>query len=34
MGAAQQEVNGKYVVIWEKIGSEWKLAVDIWIDGK
>ena len=29
-----QEVNGKYVVIWEKIGSEWKLAVDIWNDGK
>ena len=29
-----QEVNGKYVVIWEKIGNEWKLAVDIWNDGK
>src|SRR5499433_3236369 len=25
-----QEVTGKYVVVWEKIGSEWKLAADIW----
>jgi uncharacterized protein (TIGR02246 family) len=33
-GPTPQEVNGKYVVIWEKIGSEWKLAVDIWNDGK
>ena len=33
-GPTPQEVNGKYVVIWEKIGNEWKLAVDIWNDGK
>jgi uncharacterized protein (TIGR02246 family) len=33
-GPTPQDVNGKYVVIWEKIGSEWKLAVDIWNDGK
>jgi uncharacterized protein (TIGR02246 family) len=29
-----QEVAGKYVVVWEKIGSEWKLSADIWNDGK
>jgi hypothetical protein len=27
-------VTGKYVVIWEKVGSDWKLAIDIWNDGK
>jgi uncharacterized protein (TIGR02246 family) len=32
--ASQKEVTGKYVVIWEKIGSEWKLATDIWNEGK
>lgn len=29
-----QEVTGKYVVVWEKIGNDWKLATDIWNDGK
>ena len=29
-----QEVSGKYVVVWEKIGGDWKLAADIWNDGK
>ena len=29
-----QEVSGKYVVIWEKVGREWKLATDIWNEGK
>ena len=33
-GAAPQEVSGKYVVVWEKVGSEWKLANDIWNEGK
>jgi uncharacterized protein (TIGR02246 family) len=33
-GPAPQEVTGKYVVIWEKVGADWKLAVDIWNDGK
>jgi len=28
------EVTGKYVVIWEKVGGDWKLATDIWNDGK
>jgi hypothetical protein len=23
-----------YLVVWEKIGSDWKLAADIWNDGK
>ena len=25
-----QEVVGKYVVVWQKVGSAWKLATDIW----
>ncbi len=29
-----QEVTGKYVVVWEKVGNDWKLASDIWNDGK
>ena len=29
-----QEVTGKYVVVWEKIRNDWKLATDIWNDGK
>jgi uncharacterized protein (TIGR02246 family) len=29
-----QEVTGKYVVVWEKVAGEWKLAADIWNDGK
>jgi uncharacterized protein (TIGR02246 family) len=33
-GAAPQEVAGKYVVVWEKVGGEWKLATDIWNEGK
>jgi uncharacterized protein (TIGR02246 family) len=32
--ATTQELTGKYVVVWEKIGGEWKLAADIWNDGK
>ena len=33
-GSTPREVVGKYVVVWEKIGSDWKLAADIWNDGK
>ena len=33
-GANPQEVTGKYVVVWEKVGNDWKLAADIWNDGK
>jgi hypothetical protein len=29
-----REVTGKYLVVWEKIGSDWRLASDIWNDGK
>lgn len=29
-----KEVTGKYVVVWEKIGRDWKLATDIWNEGK
>jgi uncharacterized protein (TIGR02246 family) len=25
-----QEIVGKYVVVWRKMGREWKLATDIW----
>ena len=29
-GQAPQEVSGKYVVVWQRVGGEWKLATDIW----
>ena len=29
-----QDITGKYVVVWEKIGSDWKLAADIWNEDK
>lgn len=29
-GSQPQEVTGKYVVIWEKVGYDWKLTTDIW----
>jgi uncharacterized protein (TIGR02246 family) len=32
-GPTPQEVPGKYVVVWEKVGNDWKLAADIWNDG-
>jgi uncharacterized protein (TIGR02246 family) len=33
-GPEAKEISGKYVVVWEKIGNDWKLAADIWNDGK
>lgn len=33
-GPTPQDVSGKYMVVWEKVGSEWKLSADIWNDGK
>lgn len=33
-GSPPQEVTGKYVVVWEKVGGDWKLATDIWNDSK
>ena len=28
----QDEITGKYVVVWEKSGRDWMLATDIWND--
>ncbi len=33
-GQQAQEVVGKYVVVWQKVGNEWKLATDIWNTNK
>jgi uncharacterized protein (TIGR02246 family) len=33
-GAQSQDITGKYVVVWEKVGSDWKLATDIWNTNK
>jgi ketosteroid isomerase-like protein len=33
-GPTPQEVTGKYMVVWEKVGGDWKLAADIWNYGK
>jgi uncharacterized protein (TIGR02246 family) len=33
-GPTPKEVTGKYVVVWEKVGRNWKLAADIWNEGK
>jgi uncharacterized protein (TIGR02246 family) len=32
--ASPQEMTGKYVVIWQKVGADWKLATDIWNSDK
>jgi uncharacterized protein (TIGR02246 family) len=31
-GPIPKEITGKYVVVWEKIGRDWKFATDIWND--
>jgi uncharacterized protein (TIGR02246 family) len=33
-GPTPKKVAGKYVVVWERVGKQWKLAADIWNDGK
>jgi uncharacterized protein (TIGR02246 family) len=33
-GPTPQEVTGKYVVVWERVGRNWQLAADIWNEGK
>jgi uncharacterized protein (TIGR02246 family) len=33
-GAQPHQVTGKYVVVWEKVGTDWKLATDIWNTNK
>jgi uncharacterized protein (TIGR02246 family) len=33
-GPSPKEVSGKYLVLWQRVRGEWKLAADIWNDGK
>ena len=33
-GSSPKEVSGKYLVVWERIRGDWKLAADIWNDGR
>ena len=33
-GSSPKEISGKYLVVWEKVRGEWKLAADIWNGGK
>lgn len=33
-GQQAQQVAGKYIVVWQKVGNEWKLATDIWNTNK
>jgi uncharacterized protein (TIGR02246 family) len=29
-GQEPREMIGKYVVVWQRVGSDWKLATDVW----
>jgi ketosteroid isomerase-like protein len=33
-GTSPKEISGKYLVLWERVRGQWKLAADIWNDGK
>jgi ketosteroid isomerase-like protein len=33
-GQAPQDIAGKYVVVWQKVDGDWKLAADIWNTNK
>ncbi len=33
-GASSKEISGKYLVVWERVRGQWKLATDIWNEGK
>ena len=33
-GSQPQDLSGKYVVIWQKVSTNWKLATDIWNSDK
>jgi ketosteroid isomerase-like protein len=33
-GPNPKPVMGKYVVVWQKVGNDWKLETDIWNDGQ
>ncbi len=29
-GQGAQDVSGKYLIVWEKAGGDWKIAADMW----
>ena len=31
---SEQVVQGKYVVVWQKLGRDWKVSIDIWNTNK
>src|SRR5512139_1173723 len=33
-GPSPKEISGKYLVVWKRVCGQWKLAADIWNDGK
>ena len=33
-GPSPKDVSGKYLVVWERVRGRWKIAADIWNDGK
>jgi uncharacterized protein (TIGR02246 family) len=33
-GSSPKELSGKYLVVWERVQGHWKLAADIWNDGR
>jgi hypothetical protein len=33
-GPTSQDVTGNYVVVWEKVEGDWKLAAVSWNDGE
>ena len=33
-GSAPKEISGKYLALWERVRGQWKLAADIWNEGK
>lgn len=33
-GPSPRELSGKYLVLWQRVRGDWKLAADIWNDGK
>jgi uncharacterized protein (TIGR02246 family) len=33
-GPTPKEISGKYLVVWERVRGQWKLAADIWNEGK
>ena len=33
-GPSPKQISGKYLVVWERVRGQWKLAADIWNDGE